>query len=134
MNKLDPNTFFSIFEANDELVYKEHEVEDLLNNPYVLIGMVVRGLENYNIIDMMYLKSYPEQYQNVRDIVKYKYFNNLYKYLTRINSITDLDKFKVGDSFDKNSVLFGFSTLLSFYEEVEEYEKCAVIKSYMDLI
>lgn len=134
MNKLDPNTFFSIFEANDELVYKEHEVEDLLNNPYVLIGMVVRGLENYNLIDMMYLRSYPEQYNKVRDVVKYKYFNGLYKYLTRIDSKADIDNFKIGESFDKDSVLLGFNTLLFFYEQLEEYEKCAVIKRYIDLI
>lgn len=134
MNKLDPNTFFSIFEANDELVYKEHQVEDLLENPYVLIGMVIRGLENYNLIDMMYLKSYPEQYQRVREIVKHKYFNGLYKYLVKLDSKENKGEFKIGDSFDRESVLYGLGTLLQFYEELEEYEKCAVIKRYMDIV
>lgn len=134
MNKLDPNTFFSIFEANDELVYKEHQVEDLLENPYVLIGMVIRGLENYNLIDMMYLKSYPDQYQRVREIVKHKYFNGLYKYLVKLDSKENKGEFKIGDSFDRESVLYGLGTLLQFYEELEEYEKCAVIKRYMDIV
>ncbi len=45
MNRLDPNTLFNIFEQGDEEVYKEHGVEEAQDNPYVLINMVVRGLE-----------------------------------------------------------------------------------------
>ena len=36
MHKLDPHTLFSIFEKGDEEVYKENQMEGLLDNPYVL--------------------------------------------------------------------------------------------------
>ena len=74
MNKLDPHTLFSIFEQGDEEIYKEHNVLGVLDNPYVLIGMVVTGVENFALIDGMYLLRYEEKYAKVRDGIKYKYY------------------------------------------------------------
>lgn len=134
MQPIDPHTLFSIFEQGDEAVYRENGVEDVLNNPYVLIGMVIRGLENYNVMDMMYMRSYPEQYKHVRETVKLKYYNGLYSYLTRIDTSKFEPMYKIGESYDSHDVLFSFDTLLHYYEGLEKYEKCAVIKNYMDLI
>ena len=134
MQQLDPHTLFSIFEQGDEAVYKEHGMEDVLNNPYVLIGMVIRGLENYSIMDIMYMRSYPEQYKAVRDTVKLKYYNNLYNYLTRIKLDSFEARYTIGETYDFQDVLFGLDTLLYYFEDKEMYEKCAVIKKYMDLV
>ena len=134
MQQLDPHTLFSIFEQGDEAVYKENGVEEVLSNPYVLMGMVIRGLENYQIMDNMYLRSYPEQYKEVRSIVKLKYYNGLYQYLTRVNLDTFNPKYTIGESYDSQDVLFGLDTMLHYYEELEMYEKCAVIKKFMDLV
>lgn len=134
MQQLDPHTLFSIFEQGDEAVYKEHGVEDVLNNPYVLIGMVIKGLENYSLMDMMYMRSYPEQYKRIRTTIQLKYYSTLYSYLTRL----DTDKFEtiysVGDSYDTQEVLYGLESLLYFFEQYEHYEKCAVIKKYIDYV
>ncbi len=46
MNKLDPHSLFSLFAKGDEEVYKEHGVENTLKNPYVLLNMVTRGMDN----------------------------------------------------------------------------------------
>lgn len=134
MQPLDPNTLFSIFEQGDEAVYAENGVEDILDNPYVLIGMVIKGLENYQLIDTMYLRSYKEEYSKVRDSVKLKYYNGLYGYLIRLDSTKFSTIYSIGDAFDSQEVLYGLTTLLLFYEDLEEYEKCAVIKRYIDLV
>ena len=68
MQPLDKNTLFSIFEVGDEEIYKEAGVENQLNNPFVLMGMVLRGLENYSIMDVMYMKRHPESYKEVREL------------------------------------------------------------------
>ena len=52
MQPLDKNTLFSIFEAGDEAVYAEYGLQGQLNNPFVLMGMVLKGVENYHIMDM----------------------------------------------------------------------------------
>ena len=63
MKPIDPNQLFSLFEVGDEEVYEEHDVTEVLQNPYVLMGMVVRGVENYNILDKLYLRIYRFHFQ-----------------------------------------------------------------------
>ena len=113
MHKLDPQTLFSIFEQGDEMIYKEHGVEDALENPYVLMGMVLRGMENYHIMDAMYTKQYPKQYKKVKKMVQYKYFNKLYSYLTRIEKVTLESIFRIGESFEKGSVFLSLDNFSS---------------------
>jgi hypothetical protein len=134
MQKMDPHTLFSIFEQGDEQIYKEHGLEDTLDNPFVLMGMVVRGLDNYHLMDQMYMRQYPKRYKQVRRLTKYKYFNKLFGYLTRIDS-TNFDQFyKIGESFDKSHVFNVLDYLRLYYEDIEEYEKCAIVKRYIDLL
>ena len=132
MNRIDPDTLFSIFEQGDEQIYKEHGVEDVLNNPYVLINMVVRGLENYTIMDQMYMYQYPKQYKNSRQLVRYKYFNKLYAYLKRIK-IEDI-QFEIGESYELTKSIQVMEDFLNYYEKIEQYEKCALIVKYVNLL
>ena len=134
MKRMDPHNLFSLFEVGDEEVYKEHKVESPLNNPYVLMGMVVKGVENFVVLDQIYTKNHKEKYEKVKDITKYKYFNKLYSYLERIESKKFETKYIIGESFDSGVVNSALHTLLYYYEELEQYEKCAVIKRYIDLL
>ncbi len=134
MQPLDKNTLFSIFEAGDEAVYAEYGLQGQLNNPFVLMGMVLKGVENYHIMDMMYIQKYPEQYKKVRNLTKYKYLNKLNTYLERIDNINFESVYKIGDSFNNYEVEYALDYLLKYYEKLEEYEKCAVIKRYVDLL
>jgi hypothetical protein len=134
MQPLDKNTLFSIFEQGDEEIYREYGMEGQLDNPFVLIGMVIRGLENYQLMDMMYMKRYPQHYKEVRNITKYKYYNKLYRYLNRIDSKEFSSVYKIGESFDLVKVMSSLEDMLRFYEGIEQYEKCAVIKRYQDLV
>ena len=132
MQSLDPHTLFYIFEQGDEQVYEEHGLEDTLNNPYVLMGMVLQGLENFTLMDIMYTRHYGENYKRVKSAIKYKYYNKLYGYLERIDSKNFDSIHKIGESFDRQAVNIALGTLIVHFEFLEEYEKCAVIKRYMD--
>jgi len=134
MLPLDKENLFSIFEKGDEEVYKEHGIDDALNNPFVLMGMIIQGLENYQLMDGMYQRNYPEEYSKVNQKVKYKYYDRLFKYLQRIDSNSFNDKYNIGDSFDKVSVYRGLDELRIYFEGIEEYEKCSIIKKYSDFL
>jgi hypothetical protein len=96
--------------------------------------MVLKGLENYSIMDVMYLKRHPEDYKNVRALTKYKYYIKLYTYLERIDSLNFDKVYKVADSFGRDETYVGLETLLRYFEKIEHYENCAVIKRYQDLL
>jgi hypothetical protein len=134
VNKLNPHTLFSIFEKGDEEVYKENQMEGLLDNPYVLIGMVVSGVENYYFIDEIYTNKDPKRYAKVKSNIKYKYFTKVFKYLTRL-SLDQLDsKYGIGTDYELDRSINALNELLFYFEDMEEYEKCALIFQYTDLL
>lgn len=132
MHKLDPHTLFSIFEKGDEEVYKEHGMEEQLKNPYVLMGMVVKGLENFELMTVMYERNFPKEFSKNKSYIQKKYYNRLYQYLIRIDSDRFDDLYTIGESFDVDKVDFSLNHLLLYFERLEEYEKCAIIKKYID--
>ena len=135
MQQLDPHSLFSLFEKGDEEVYKEHGVENTLNNPYVLLNMVTRGMDNYAVMDMLYMKNKPEEYKNVRQNVKYKYYVRLYAYLERLDVNSTLTGiYKIGESYDLPNLIIRLDDLRLFFEKYEEYERCNVIKSTINML
>lgn len=96
--------------------------------------MVLEGMHNYYIMDMMYMKRYPNKYKNVRNITKYRYFEKLYGYLLRINSKKFEDIYKIGESFEIATVFKGLDDLREYFQGIEHYEKCQTIKDYQDLL
>jgi len=135
MQQLDPHSLFSLFEKGDEEVYKEHGVENTLNNPYVLLNMVTRGIDNYAVMDMLYMKNNPTQYKRVRPSVKYKYFNKLYGYLERLDLKAIEGKlYTIGDSYDVPNLILRLDDLRIFFEEYEQYERCGLIKKTIDVL
>jgi len=133
MKKLNSNDIFGIFSLGDEAVYKEHRVEDMLQDSFVQFGMAIRGVENYFIIDKIYANRYGDRYDSVRDSIKIKYFNGLVNYLERIN-LSQLDTPSLlMDEFGPQAIKYALEEMLDLYEEVEMYEKCAIIFKFYEL-
>ena len=74
-------------------------------------------------------------YKNVRREVKHKYFIRLFNYLERldIDSIKD-DTYTVGDSYDISNLIMRLDDLRIHFERYEEYERCGLIKSTIDML
>lgn len=134
MERLDPDSIFSIFEQGDEAVYEEHGVTEVLDNPYVIMGMVLRGVDQFELMAIMVERKYPEQWGKDKTKIKYKYYNRLFDHMNRIDLTHSHTVYKVSDAFDFEEILLGLSKMLYFYEGIEEYEKCALIKKYLDTL
>lgn len=132
MHKLDPQTLFSIFEQGDEEIYKEHGIEHKLKNPFVLMGMVIKGLENFELMSHMYENNFPKEFKKNKENIRKKYYTRLYEYLTRIDSDRFDDLYTIGESFEAGKVEDGLQHLLFYFEHIEEYEKCKIIKRFID--
>jgi len=133
MKKLNSNDLFNIFSIGDEEIYKEHKVEDMMDNTFILFGMVVRGVENYFIIDKMYASRYRERYDSVRENIKLKYFNGLVNYLERIEALQSDTVLFLEDEFGSQAIKYALEEMLEFYKELEMYEKCAIIFKFYEL-
>ena len=133
MKKLNSDDLFNIFSIGDEEIYKEHNIEDMMDNTFILFGMVVRGVENYFIIDKMYDSRYQERYDSVRENIKLKYFNGLVNYLERIKVLQSDTVIDIEDEFGLKAIKYALEELLEYYKELEMYEKCAIIFKYYQL-
>jgi len=133
MKKLNSSDIFSIFSLGDEEVFKEHKVESIMEDSFVLFGMAVRGVENYFIIDKIYSNKYGERYDSVRDSIKLKYFNGLVNYLERIDLTQSGTVLELKDEFGPQAIKYALEEMLEFYEKVELYEKCAIIFKFYEL-
>ena len=133
MKKLNTNQLFDIFQIGDEEIYKEHQSEDVLDNSFVLFGMVVKGVENYYIIDQLYEKRYGEQYDSVRDSIKLKYFIGLVRYLERIEEIQEDTLHIIEDEFGLQAIDYALQEMLDLFIEEEYYEKCTILSKFQQL-
>ena len=132
MQPVDPNKLFDIFHQGDEAIYKEHGVKEALDSSYVLLGMVVRGVENFQLMDVMYSRQYPREYKRNRKSIAIKYFSKLFSYMSRINQdpVEVIEEMENG--FDLTQIVVALDFLREFFEKIEHYEKCALIKTYID--
>ena len=130
MKKIDKATLFSIFEAGDEEVYRENGVEDLLHNTYILLGMTIKGVENYFIMEQMYQNRYGETFSTVKDSIKLKYFIGLIKYLERIDLSQSDTLYELKDLFGEQSIEYALTEMVDFFEGVEMYENCALLMKF----
>ena len=133
MKKLNSSELFEIFSQGDEQVYADNGVEDILDSSFILFGMVIRGVENYFIINKIYSNRYGEHYELISDSIKLKYFNGLIGYLHRID-ITQSDTLEqLRDEFGPQAIKYALDELLEFYEQRELYEQCAIIFKFINI-
>lgn len=98
------------------------------------MGMVVRGLQNFLLIDQIYSHRHPEQYSNVKKQLQYKYYCRLFSYLQRIQSKDFDEAYQVGDDYQVVDTYIALDHLREYFQNLEEYEKCAVIKTFIDVL
>ena len=132
MKPIEPKKLFDIFQADDEAVYKEHGMTEVLESSYVLLGMVVRGVENFHLMDVMYSKNYPNEYKRNKKNISIRYFTKLFSYLKRIKDKPEQVIAELEVGFDYTQIIMSIDFLRVFLEKIEHYEKCALIKSYID--
>ena len=130
MKKIDKATLFNIFEVGDEEVYRENGVEDLLHNTYILLGMTIKGVENYFIMEQMYQNRYGETFSTVKDSIKLKYFTGLIRYLVRIDLSQSDTLYELKDLFGEQSIEYALTEMVDFFEGVEMYENCALLMKF----
>jgi len=133
MKPLDPS-FFDMFDYSDgedlERAGVIDSLSDYLEHPYLLFGSVIRGVENFYIVREMYTRTYKEQFERVEESVKSKYFNRLYHFLERFDEY-DNDFITEAKRFEQHESAYALVEMRSYFESLEEYEKCAKIQSIL---
>ena len=133
MKEIDGDSLFSIFENGDQEVFNELYYASDINNSFIALGTLIRGVDNYILIDKIYRNRYGKDYDAFKDKLKLRYFLGLIAYLKCVNNFDNETARALLDEFGESCVIYNFQELLSFFEQQEEYEKCILLKKYLDI-
>ena len=133
MKHLDADKLFDILLVGDHQVYQEHGVEQLVDDTHTLFGSVIKGVENYYIIDQMYTNRYGEAYNSVREKLRVKYFTNLMRYLVTIDMSRSDTRQNLVDEFGLQPISYALNEMIDCFVQVEQYEKCAILQKFIEV-
>jgi len=133
MKKIDKANLFDLFDITDEQVYEEHGISDVLHDSYILFGMAIKGVENYYIMEQMYRNRYGQQFNDVQDGIKTKYFTQLMRYIDRIDISHVETMYQYKDILGQQSINYALTQMIQFFEQKEMYEHCAVLLKFFNV-
>lgn len=123
---------FSIFQQDDSQVFQEHEIQELFNDNYTNLGRVITSVENYLLLDQIYLKKYPQKYEQVRHSIKNSYLLKVLLFLENVNIDQENLIQDFLQEFTLPRITASLTYLLHYFEDIEYYEKCIIIKKILD--
>lgn len=122
------NNIFGLFNNEEENSIEVHE--DFMDNPYIKIGMFNKIIINNSIFVLRFKKFLDtiDPNQKIKDYEnfspKFITFNRAFFYIKDI----DIENQHHADAircYDFDNLLKNLTSSISFFEESEEYEKCA---------
>ena len=139
---IDPNKIFGLFGGKEELNSKEpiNQANPLaidFNDPFVKLKMFKKLIMNYTFYNKslieMFKKADPKL--DVRELERAgeaMLYERAYSYIEDLNLKSRKVKKIITSSVDEELEV-AFKLSLKYFEEIEEYEKCAFLKNILDL-
>lgn len=134
---INVDNIFSLFSANEELDGVNSDVQiDFSQTPVYWIGMYKKLVLNHINFNKKVLKFFKESNQeldidDVKDAGEFVVYNRAWHYIQNVNidakeHIIAIEKYT--DEYLDVALKLG----ISFFEQHEEYEKCALLKKILD--
>jgi hypothetical protein len=136
---LDINNILNIFDSTDNS--KDDEVSSLIDfseHPLFWISGYNKIVNNYTFFFQYSIKNFKdilkddEDLVNVEKATKQVLFNKAWEYIQNINvsNIFHVECIKLKSS---DSLIYTLDLGIKFFEEKEEFEKCALLKNIQDI-
>jgi hypothetical protein len=134
MKKISSQQVLKSFDVDYSFGLKTGKTSQGMNKNQVLFKNATIGVEKYELLHIIYSKGYGKVYVDISESVKDRYFNKMFKYLHEID-LEDINSLKeIVPSLDEKVVRSSLAKLILYFQDLEEYEKCAIIKKILDLI
>jgi hypothetical protein len=139
---VNKDKIFSLFDDSSEAQEKVKEQKKSLavfnNSPYHKLGMFTKLIVNHFIFHAKlekFLKKEEPTYnvESTREASEFVVFNRAFNYLNQINPLDKEVTFAVLD-FDNKILTKTLESALIYFEELEEYEKCAHIHKFQKIL
>jgi len=136
-NKINIDSVWELFSQNDELDGVNPKIHiDFTTTPVYWVGMYKKLVLNHIKFNAKVIQFFKEanhelNVQDVKDAGEFVVYNRAWSYIQNIDP-TNPDHliaiFKYSDEYLDTSLKLG----IHFFEQHEQYERCAVLKSILD--
>jgi len=139
---MDPNSIFSLFDSEPENQEKKpsKEITDLSEHPYVLMGlftrMILKGEESIqNTIEFLKAVNIDSHFdfEANTEVSRSMLYTAGFKHLTKLSLENPFHQDVLLEKA-KADFLTACERSIIFFQDREEYEKCAFIKKFKDFI
>lgn len=137
---IDKDKIFSLFvdgkEITDEKTKKE--IKEFMNGPFAKIGMFVKLIQNHHIFHQKlekFLKKEEPNYdvKSTKEASEFTVYNRAWSYIKNI-SLDDSDDVNAIINFDNKVFFKALEGAIRFFEQYEEYEKCAHLHNIQEVV
>ena len=135
---IDKNKIFNLFNSEGGIPPNTNIKSMILDEPFTKLGMFTKLIVNHFVFHTKlekFLKKEEPAYnvESTREASEYVVFNRAFYYLNQINPLDRDVTFTVLD-FDNKILSEALESALLYFEEVEEYEKCAHIHKFQKIL
>ena len=137
---IDKNKIFQLFvdgkEIDDDKTKKE--IKDFMNGPFAKVGMFVKLIQNHEVFHKKlekFLKKEQPNYnvESTKEASEFTVYNRAVTYIKNI-SLDDHDDVNAIINFDNKVFYKALDSAIMFFEQYEEYEKCAHLYKIKEVV
>jgi len=133
MKKIHIDNIFTIFDNYDDVVYEQDDLQDVYSNDFIVLGSVIKSIENFYLLDKIQRHRYGIHYDEVFDKIQLRYFSQAMKMLDRIDDIDRYSADMVAAEFGTSHVRDILDKMLQVFIIHEHYEKCSKINKFIEI-
>ena len=137
---IDKDKIFKLFVDGKEVSGDKtnDEIQDFMNGPYAKIGMFVKLIQNHHIFHQKlekFLKKEQPNYnvESTKDASEFTVYNRAWSYIKNI-SLDSHDDVNAIINFDNKIFSKVLGNAIQFFEQYEEYEKCAHLYKIKEVV
>jgi hypothetical protein len=137
---IDKDKLFSLFVDGKEIKDQKtkDEIKEFMNGPFAKIGMFVKLIQNHHIFHQKlekFLKKEQPNYnvESTKEASEFTVYNRAWSYIKNI-SLDNHDDVNAIINFDNKVFSTTLNSAVKFFEQYEEYEKCAHLHTINEVV
>ena len=137
---VDKDKIFQLFVDGKEIDgdKTKEEIKDFMNGPYAKIGMFVKLIQNHEIFHKKlekFLKKEQPDYnvESTKEASEFTVYHRAWSYIKNI-SLDNHDDINAIINFDNKVFCKALDGAVTFFEQYEEYEKCAHLHKIKEVV
>tara|TARA_B110000902_G_scaffold15962_1_gene18704 strand:+ start:353 stop:778 length:426 start_codon:yes stop_codon:yes gene_type:complete len=137
---IDKDKIFKLFVDGKDISDDKtnEEIKNFMNGPYAKIGMFVKLIQNHEVFHKKlekFLKQEQPNYnvESTKEASEFTVYNRAWSYIEKID-IDNSDHLNAIINFDPRIFYKTLDGAVNFFENYEEYEKCAHLHRIKELV